>query len=250
MILLTLLAAKNFGSDLVDRIKIAHLYPNELNLYGDTGNVLCLYNRLSWRGYKVTVENVGVGDKLDNFDILFIGGGQDKEMHILHRDIKRKSQALSYYAEQGKVILAICGGYQLLGEYYQKSDGNVIELSGVLPFYTTASDKRMIGNFVYNTGFGKVVGFENHNGKTFLSDKLQPLGKIICGFGNNGEDKTEGVIYKNTFGTYAHGPVLPKNPNFADEIIKRVTKEELIPLDDTIEVMCQNQLVGRFSRRW
>lgn len=231
----------------MDKVRIAHLYPNELNLYGDSGNVLCLYNRLTWRGYSVSVDAVGVGDKINDFDILFIGGGQDKEMQILERDLKKKSQALSYYAQQGKVILAICGGFQFLGEYYKKSDGSIIQLSGVLPFYTVGGERRMIGNFVYNTKFGKVVGFENHSGKTYLSNALQPLGKIISGYGNNGEDKTEGVIYKNTFGTYAHGPVLPKNPNFADEIILRAINDELTPIDDTIELMCQNQLIGRFG---
>jgi hypothetical protein len=118
---------------------------------------------------------------------------------------------------------------------------------GILPFYTIASEERMIGNFVYQTNFGKVVGFENHSGKTYLSQSLTPLGKIITGYGNNGEDNSEGVIYKNTFGTYAHGPVLPKNPEFADEIIKRAVCEELQPIDDTADKLCHNQLISRFG---
>lgn len=230
-------------------VKICHLYPTELNLYGDSGNVQCLYNRLSWRGYSVSVDSVGIGDKIPDFDIMFIGGGQDKEMQILSRDLKRKSQALSYYIEQGKTILAICGGYQMLGKYYKQSSGEIIPLSDALPFYTIGGEKRIIGNFVYHTSFGKVVGFENHSGKTYLSSELSPLGRIISGYGNNGEDASEGVIYKNTFGTYAHGPVLPKNPNFADEIIGRALGTDLSPLDDTIETLCQNQLVARFSKR-
>lgn len=228
-------------------IKITHLYPNELNLYGDSGNVLCLYNRLVWRGYNVTVEHIGVGDKLGDSDIVFIGGGQDREMKIIERDARRKSDSLAYLIEQGRVVLAICGGYQLLGDCYKTSDNEIIKLMGILPFYTVGSNERMIGNFVYQTDFGKVVGFENHSGKTYLSQSLTPLGKIITGFGNNGDDGYEGVIYKNTFGTYAHGPVLPKNPAFADEIISRAVKEDLQPIDDTLENICHNQLIARFG---
>lgn len=232
----------------VEKIKIAHLYPKELNLYGDSGNVLCLYNRLIRRGYKTEVMHINIGDKINDFDILFIGGGQDKEMKIIAKDLKRKSDMLSYCIEQGKTILAICGGYQLLGDYYTSSGGEQIKLSSALPFYTVAGEKRMIGNFVYQTAFGKVVGFENHAGKTYLKGNLSPLGKIITGFGNNGEDATEGLLYKNTFGTYAHGPVLPKNPAFADELIKRALQtEDLMTLDDAIEIQCHNQLVSRFG---
>jgi hypothetical protein len=231
----------------VKNIKITHLYPNELNLYGDSGNVLCLYNRLVWRGYNVTVEHIGVGDKLGDSDIVFIGGGQDREMKIIERDARRKSDSLAYLIEQGRVVLAICGGYQLLGDCYKTSDNEIIKLMGILPFYTVGSNERMIGNFVYQTDFGKVVGFENHSGKTYLSQSLTPLGKIITGFGNNGDDGYEGVIYKNTFGTYAHGPVLPKNPAFADEIISRAVKEDLQPIDDTLENICHNQLIARFG---
>jgi hypothetical protein len=231
----------------MSRIKIAHLYPNELNLYGDSGNVLCLYNRLVWRGYSVSVEHIGIDDKLNDFDILFIGGGQDREMKIIQRDVRRKADMISYCVEQGKVVLAICGGYQLLGETYKTYDGDEIKLTGALPFYTIGSDDRMIGNFVYQTDFGNVVGFENHSGKTYLTKQLKPLGKIITGFGNNGVDGGEGVLYKNTFGTYAHGPVLPKNPAFADEIISRALKTDLQPLNDTIENLCHNQLISRFG---
>lgn len=232
----------------VEKVKIAHLYPKELNLYGDSGNVLCLYNRLIRRGYKTEVTHINIGDKINDFDILFIGGGQDKEMKIIAKDLKRKSDMLSYCIEQGKTILAICGGYQLLGDYYTSIDGEQIKLSSALPFYTVAGEKRMIGNFVYQTAFGKVVGFENHAGKSYLKGNLSPLGKIITGFGNNGEDATEGLLYKNTFGTYAHGPVLPKNPAFADELIKRALHtDDLMTLDDTIEIKCHNQLVSRFG---
>lgn len=232
----------------VDKIRIVHLYPDELNLYGDGGNVLCLYNRLMWRGYDVSIEQVGIGDRLNDFDILFIGGGQDREMKIIEHDLRRKTDALNYYIQLGRTVLAICGGYQLLGQYYKTNNGEEIRLAGALPFYTESGNDRMIGNFVYQTEFGKVVGFENHSGRTYLSRYLQPLGKIITGCGNNGTDGGEGVLYKNTFGTYAHGPVLPKNPTFADELIKRALGvRELQTLDDTAENLCHNQLVSRFG---
>ncbi|MBR3149572.1 MAG: glutamine amidotransferase [Eubacterium sp.] len=229
------------------RITIAHLYPKEMNLYGDSGNVRCLCFRLQKRGYEPDVREVGAGDRLGDFDILFIGGGQDREMNIISRDLKRKSDELSYAVHSEKTILAICGGYQLLGSYYQSADGSVMSLSGALNFYTVGGSERMIGNIVYKTPFGNVVGFENHSGKTYLGDSLSPLGRVVSGFGNNGEDRGEGLLFKNTFCTYAHGCVLPKNPAFADEIIRRATGADLAPLDDTEESICHDLLIKRFS---
>lgn len=229
-------------------VKIVHLYPEEMNLYGDKGNVICLKNRLEARNYEVDVINVGIGERIPDFDILFIGGGQDKEMSIVRRDVRRKAEELSYYIHSGKTILAICGGYQLLGEYYKTSSSQVIELSGALPFFTEGTKQRMIGNIVFESPFGKVVGFENHSGKTYVANELRPLGRVISGYGNNGEDGSEGVLYKNTFGTYAHGAVLPKNPLLADEIIKRALQtNELSKLDDELENLCHNSLVSRFT---
>lgn len=227
-------------------IKIVQLYPKELNLYGDNGNTACLYKRLKDRGYSVDVIEVGIGDKIPGFDIMLIGGGQDKEMKLLETDLKRKSEMLSYSVRSGKTILAICGGYQLLGEYY-KSNNTAIRLSSALDFYTIADTKRHIGNIVYQTDFGTVVGFENHSGITYLGKNINPLGAVINGFGNDGKGN-EGIQYKNTFGTYAHGPVLPKNPAFADELIKRaLSVEELKPINDDLEIKCHNALVKRFS---
>lgn len=229
-------------------IKILHLYPKEMNLYSDIGNLYCLIYRLKHMGYSVEVMNSNVGDKIKDFDIMLIGGGQDKEMGILKRDMLRKADALKYYIENEKTVLAICGGYQMLGEYFKTGDNKTIEMTGVLPFYTVCDNNRCVGNMVYKTSFGKVVGFENHSGKTYISKGLKPLGKIITGCGNNGKDKTEGLIYKNTFCTYAHGPVLPKNINFANEIICRTLKiENPINIDDKIENICHNNLISRFS---
>ncbi len=229
------------------RIRIAHLYPQQLNLYGDTGNVRCLLYRLQQRGFLCEVADIGVGDRLRDFDLLFIGGGQDREMQLIARDIKRKADALSYAVHCGKTVLAICGGYQLLGAYYRFADGTELPLSGALPFFTVGGRERMIGNLVYRTPFGDVVGFENHSGKTYLQGDLRPLGSVRCGFGNNGEDGGEGLLYQNTFGTYAHGCVLPKNPALADEILRRAAGCDLAPLDDAAETRCHNLLLERFG---
>lgn len=219
-----------------------------MNLYGDGGNIICLKKRLEARNYKVDVIGIGVGERITNFDIMFIGGGQDREMKIIAKDVRRKSDELSYYINSGKTLLAICGGYQILGEYYKTASSQTVELTGALPFFTESTKQRMIGNVVINSPFGKIVGFENHSGKTYLGGELQPLGKVLTGYGNNGEDKTEGVLFKNTFGTYAHGPVLPKNPLLADEIIKRALRvNELRKIDDELEQKCHNLLLSRFT---
>ena len=228
------------------RIKIAHLYPKELNLYGDIGNVICLYRRLIKRGYDAEIQSVDIGDKLGDFDILVIGGGQDREMEIISSDLRRKSEMLSYSVNSGKAVFAVCAGFQLLGKSYINQQGREMKLSGTLDFYTEAGEKRMIGNMVFDSPFGRIVGFENHSGKTYLSEKVEPLGKVISGYGNNGFDKTEGLIFKNTIATYAHGAVLPKNPALADEIIKRALGcNDLPELDDEVETLCHNQLAGR-----
>ena len=231
----------------IKKVKIAHLYPNELNLYGDAGNISCLYNRLAWRGYKVEIAGIGIGDKITDFDIMFIGGGQDREMNIISRDLKRKAEMITYSIESGKTVLAICGGFQILGQYYRAADGNELRLTGALPFYTIGSSQRMIGNIVTQTKYGRLVGFENHSGKTYLSGGLSPLGTVVTGFGNNAKDKTEGVEYKNTFATYLHGPLLPKNPAFADEILSRALNEKLDSLDDYYENQCHRLLIERFT---
>lgn len=218
-----------------------------MNLYADAGNLHCLQYRINKMGYQTKMLSCGIGDKIPEFDIMLVGGGQDKEIDIIQKDIVRKAPSLKYYIENEKTILAICGGYQLLGEYFQK-ENTIIKLSGILPFYTVACGDRAVGNIVYKTDFGKVVGFENHSGKTYLQNGLKPLGKVVCGVGNNDEDKGEGIIYNNVFCTYAHGPVLPKNPNFADELIRRALRLSVLPkLDDDLEKKCQNQLVNRFS---
>lgn len=229
-------------------VKIVQLYPKELNLYGDSGNAICLLKRLRDRGYSAELIEVGINESIPDFDIMLIGGGQDKEMRVIENDLRRKSEMLSYSVRNSKVILAICGGFQLLGEYYKAPNSKAIRLSSALDFYTVGDSQRHIGNIVYQTEFGKIVGFENHSGLTYLGKGLKPLGKVISGFGNNGNGE-EGLLYKNTFGTYAHGPVLPKNPALADELIKRALNlNELAPIDDSIDISCHNVLIKRFSK--
>lgn len=204
-------------------LAICHLYPDILNLYGDRGNIICMKKRLADRDILVTVTGVSVGQPLRaaDYDLFFIGGGQDFEQEVLLADIKgEKTAEIKSAIEDGKTFLAICGGYQILGGYYKTWDGVQCDFTGALDFYTIGQKERMTGNYVFDCdGIGKVVGFENHSGRTYLGASVSPLGKIIKGFGNNGEDGTEGARYKNVFASYGHGPLLPKNPKLCDLIL-------------------------------
>ena len=238
-------------------IKIAHLYPDMLNLYGDRGNIIALTERMNARGIEVQTDAITMGKTFnaDDYDILFIGGGQDFEQDVLLEDLKQgKDVQIQNAIEGGKVMLAICGGYQMLGKYYKTYDGKMLEYMGALDFYTEGKPERMIGNYAYKTKEGiEVVGFENHSGRTYLGNGVEPLGKMIKGYGNNGEDGTEGVRYKNTFGRNSHGPVLPKNPQFSDLLISKALenkygKSELAPLDDTLEEKAQKQVMKLYIK--
>ncbi|MGN1124016.1 MAG: type 1 glutamine amidotransferase [Eubacterium sp.] len=232
-------------------VRIAHLYPDMLNLYGDRGNIIALTERMKARNIDVTVDAVTMGRSFnaDDYDILFIGGGQDFEQDVLLDDLKKgKDEQISRAINNGIAMLAICGGYQMLGKYYKTYDGKMLEYIGAIDFYTEGKEERMIGNFAYKTKEGiEVVGFENHSGRTYLGKEIEPLGKMIKGYGNNGEDGTEGVRFKNTFGTYSHGPVLPKNPQLTDLIISKALENkygsaQLAPLDDTLEAKAREQV--------
>lgn len=238
-------------------IKIAHLYPDMLNLYGDRGNIIALTERMKARNIEVITDQITMGKSFnaDDYDILFVGGGQDFEQDVLLDDLKKgKDLEIKKAIESGKVFLAICGGYQMLGKYYKTYDGKKLEYMGALDFYTEGKEERMIGNYAFKTKEGiEIVGFENHSGRTYLGKNVEPLGKMIKGYGNNGEDGTEGVRYKNTFGTYSHGPILPKNAQFADLLISKAVenkygKTELIPLDDTLELKAQQQVMKLYIK--
>ncbi len=223
---------------------VGHLYPELLNLYGDRGNLIAFVRRCAWRGIPVTVRELVLGAPVDfgALDFLFIGGGSDREQGILIEDLHRHRDSLCEAIEGGLVVLAICGGYQVLGHYYQTPD-RVIPGLGLLDFYTQAGPKRLIGNCAVEIELDgrpvSVAGFENHSGQTFLG-RVQPLGRVLAGFGNNGVDGTEGARYKNVFCSYLHGPLLPKNPCLTDHLISLALKRAgmempLVALDDHLE---------------
>ena len=242
------------------KLKICHLYPDVLNLYGDGGNIRCLTQRLAWRGIETELVKLPIGSKasLSDADLIFIGGGQDFEQQVLLGDLHRgRDRELCAAIEDGVTVLAICGGYQLLGSYYETHDGQRCDFIGALDLYTVGAKKRMIGNYMFRCGEAlggmTVVGFENHSGRTRLGSSLEPLGQVLAGFGNNGEDGTEGAHYKNVFGTYSHGPMLPKNPDFADLLLRtalerRYGSTELQPLDDALEYLAHDEMCRRLER--
>ena len=241
-------------------LNICHLYPDVLNLYGDRGNILCMRRRMEWRGIRCSVTEVplGVQDDLSGYDLFFIGGGQDFEQQVLLEDLHRgKDREIRAAIEDGMTFLTICGGYQMLGSYYETHDGQRCDFVGALDLCTIGAKTRMIGNYMFRVpealGGFTVVGFENHSGKTRLGPGVEPLGTVLAGFGNNGEDGTEGAHCKNVFGTYSHGPLLPKNPAFADLLILTALKRkygsaELSPLDDTLEKAAHDEMCRRLEK--
>lgn len=236
-------------------LNICYLYPELLSTYGDMGNLKILSYRATSRGITVNVYTHSVGDVFDGdkYDIVILGGGQASALSVVSSDMSGdKKQAVSKYIEDGKVMLAICGGYQLLGEYYTSAQGEKIDGLGILPIHTDASDKRYTGNIAVDIYGEKCVGFENHSGKTYIGE-LSPLGKVISGQGNNGEDGGEGVRYKNTFCTYLHGPFLSKNPGIADKIlhealVRKYSEVKLMPLDDEYEISAKKSILNKIKK--
>ena len=241
-------------------LKICHIYPDALNLYGDRGNILCLRRRLEWRGVGVSVTELPIGerDSLGDFDLFFLGGGQDFEQQLLLEDLRTgRGENIRSAIEDGKTFLAICGGYQILGRSYKTWDGKQMDYIGAIAFETVGDRERMVGNFAFQcaeeSGGSEVVGFENHSGRTLLDAGVEPLGRVLCGHGNNGADGAEGVRYRNVFGTYCHGPVLPKNQEFCDFLLltalrRKYGAAELEPLEDREERLAHqtemNRLMG------
>lgn len=210
---------------------LCHLYGNLLNTYGDNGNLLMLQYVAKKMGITLTTEIVSIHQefKADDFDLIFFGGGQDFEQVIVAEDLPTKKEELTRYIENDGVMLAICGGYQLLGHYYIGAHGEQIKGIGALDHYTLSQENnRFIGDTeIYNEEFDETYyGFENHNGMTFLGKGEKPLGKVIQGKGNNGQDQTEGVIYKNVFGSYFHGPILARNEILAKRLILTALKKK------------------------
>lgn len=242
------------------KISICHLYPDVLNLYGDQGNVTCLAKRLAWRNIDVEVTPLPIGEKADmtDFDIFFIGGGQDFEQGLLLEDLAAgKGREIVSAIEDEKVFLAVCGGYQLMGKSYTTHEGIQYDFLGAVDMYTIGCRERMIGDYMFTcspeSSGSDVVSFENHSGKTYLGTGVKPLGTVINGFGNNGEDGTEGVRYKNLLGTYGHGPLLPKNPRLADYILSLALERKypgtvLPELDDTFENNAHEVIAARLGK--
>jgi len=262
------------------KLKIAWLYPSLMGTYGDRGNIITLIKRCQWRNIQVEVREVNPGSPVDGLrssDLIFMGGAQDRQQKIVADDIlKNKGPIILELIEKGAVGLFVCASYQFLGHFYRAADGEEIPGLGLFDLYTVnpgPNVKRCIGNIVVeldlkalsllNTNYqpfdssstsltagaqGRLpttlVGFENHGGRTYLGEKVNPLGRVLKGFGNNGQDKTEGAVYKNAIGCYFHGPLLPRNPHLADYLIAkalRIDMTELYPLDDALELRAHAQ---------
>ena len=241
-------------------MRIGYLYPDLMNIYGDHGNVLTLAMRCKWRGIDAEIEPLELGDRIKpgHYDIFFMGGGQDREQVLVARDLaESKGEDIKREIEDGAAALVICGGYQLFGNFYRPFEG--AELPGISVFdaHTVAGNRRCIGNVVAKSALGgksgTVVGFENHSGKTYLGEGCVPLGTVTVGYGNNGEDGTEGAIYHGAVGTYLHGSLLPKNPGLADFLIekglaRRGNRSPLAHLDDSLEWRAHAEAIKRAKK--
>jgi lipid II isoglutaminyl synthase (glutamine-hydrolysing) len=250
-----ILGLRDKGSYDVGRIRLTihHLYADMMNLYGDRGNVIAIKKRAEWRGIPVDVVDVGLEESIKptpSADLFLFGGGQDREQALLAEDLSgTKGADLRAIVEDGGVVLGVCGGYQLMGHYYETPEGEKLPGVGIFDMYTRPrrpDEARLIGNVLVQIrapeggAVHEIVGFENHGGRTELGDEAEPLGEVIVGYGNNGEDGTEGARRLNAYGTYLHGSLLPKNPWLTDQLIlnalRRVDENvELEPLDDAAE---------------
>lgn len=226
-------------------LRLGHLYPSQMNIYGDRGNIVCLRRRCRLRGIELEVTGLEVGDVLrpGDFDLLFMGGAQDREQTLVCADLAATKGALREAVDDGVVFLGVCGGYQLSGRFYRGADGDEMRGAGVFDLYTLhpgSNARRLIGNLAAEWEGGSLAGFENHGGRTYLGSASQPLARVLRGYGNDGESGFEGARYKNAFGSYLHGPILPKNPAFADRLLslaldRRYGEGALAPLDDSLE---------------
>jgi lipid II isoglutaminyl synthase (glutamine-hydrolysing) len=225
-------------------IRVAHLYPDYLNIYADRGNIAVLARRAALRGHELDVDAVGIGDAVEPgaHDLYYLGGGQDREQVVVAADLAAKADALKEAHAGGAAILAVCGGYQLLGRGYRGVQGEEMLGVGLLPLDTVAGTRRMIGDVLLDTKLGPVAGFENHAGRTRLDPGAEPLGRVVAGHGNDGESGYEGCRLGRAIGTYLHGPLLPRNPALADWLLAQALAHrsggeppELAPLPDELE---------------
>lgn len=241
-------------------LTIGWLYPDLMSIYGDRGNITALTRRCEWRGIEVEIKPITVDTTLSQLrasDMLFMGGAQDRQQTIVAQDLQKKKKVLSQMIEDNVPGLYICGGFQFLGAYYKEADGTVIEQLGVLDVYTeNPGGERLIGNIAVDATatMGKktiLVGFENHGGRTRLGKDVKPLGRVVKGYGSNAEDHTEGAVYKNSIGTYLHGPILPKNPTLTDYLITKALERKyrtainLASLDDTLPIFAHDSILRK-----
>lgn len=223
-------------SDTKCTLRIMQLYPDDMNIYGDWGNVLTVLKRAKWHGLETELINYNVGDEfVRDVDIIIGGGGQDSGQLKVQADLQKIAPHLRELAENDTPMLMICGLYQLFGRFFKTNKGNIIEGINIFHAETHAGPERLIGNIVtHNKQFGDIIGYENHSGQTFIDDDMKPLGKITRGAGNNGQDDTEGCIYRNVIGTYMHGSLLPKNPAIADFLIEEAAHKKFGEFTPTV----------------
>jgi CobQ-like glutamine amidotransferase family enzyme len=242
------------------KIRVGHLYADYLNIYADRGNIAVLAGRARARGHELDVQTISIGDPVPtaaDVDLLYIGGGQDREQALVAVDLAAKGPALREAVEEGVAFLAVCGGYQLLGGFYRDRSGVELPGIGILPVHTIAGERRMIGDVLLDCEWAgrTLAGFENHAGRTYLETGAEPLGRVIAGFGNDGESGYEGCRRLRAYGTYLHGPLLPRNGWFADRLLEdalaHATGEEqrLPPLPDELEAEAHAVSAERARRR-
>jgi CobQ-like glutamine amidotransferase family enzyme len=243
----------------VTTIRVGHLYPDYLNIYADRGNIAVLARRAAWRGHDLEVTALGLDDRIvpGEHDLYYVGGGQDREQLLVAGNLAAKAAPLiEAVAEGGAALLAVCGGYQLLGRGYRGFHGEDMPGVGLLPLETVAGETRMIGDVLLDTELGPVAGFENHAGRTHLDEGAQPLGRVVAGFGNDGESGYEGCRLGRAIGTYLHGPLLPRNPRLADWLLEQALAHRtggeapvFDPLPDELEARAQEVSAGRARSR-
>jgi CobQ-like glutamine amidotransferase family enzyme len=247
-----------------NKLTIGWLYPSLMSTYGDRGNIIALKKRCQWREIEVEIKQIGIestNQDLASCDLLMMGGAQDAQQEVVAKDLLKKKKTFSELIENGTPGLYICGGFQYLGRYYKTAEGNKLPQLGILDMYTeNPGGRRLIGNIAINVDilFGKqtvLIGFENHGGRTILGKNIKPLGKVIKGFGSNDKAQEEGAVYKNSIGTYLHGPILPKNPELADYLIQKALEKkygkqiEFKKLDNQLEQKARLVIAKRLAVR-
>ena len=240
------------------RIRVGHLYPDYLNIYADRGNLAVLAERARLRGHELDVRPIGMRETVPvgEIDLFYVGGGQDREQALVAHDLVTKAEQLREAVERGAAFLAVCGGYQLLGRFYRDVAGEELPGIGLLPLHTIAGEGRMIGDVLLECEWAgeTLAGFENHAGRTILDEGAEPLGRVVAGFGNDGASGLEGCRWGRVYGTYLHGPLLPRNPWFADHLLAEALAHaggapDLAPLDDGLEAEAHRISAGRARSR-